>query len=96
MVTVYEKEATDYKAKMAQYDGNQGKVDDYLPSSGQGATYSRRKAPAQRKWTPTPTDENKRSDEWLGGSSPNGKPPKRSWKVKAAKTVIPDGDSESS
>jgi hypothetical protein len=42
-----------------------------------------------RKWTPTPTDDNRRSDDWLR-SSPVGK--KRSWKVKSAKTAIPAPD----
>ena len=74
-----------FKARRAQGDGdgNLGKVDDFV-CFDQDATRrspggaSPTKSPTARKWKPTPTLENRRSDEWLGSPTP----PKRSWKVK--------------
>jgi hypothetical protein len=74
-----------YKGRRSQTDGNLGKVDDFV-NSGQGsATFSPRSPTATRKWKPTPTDENRRSDEWLG--SPNKT--RRSWKVKETPSQAP-------
>jgi hypothetical protein len=70
-----------YKKNLYGND-NGGKVDDYLPSRKSSSQ-------TQRKWKPTPTAENQRADDWLGGS-PAAK--KRSWKVKSIKPVIPDPD----
>lgn len=78
-----------FKARRAQGDGNLGKVDDFV-NSDQAASSPRRSATnSPRKWKATPTDENRRSGDWLG-SSPTGA--KRSWKVKSVKPVVPDLD----
>jgi hypothetical protein len=82
-----EQEVAAFKARRATYE-NDGKVDDFV-CSGQSKVSPRRSV-TEKKWKPTPTTENARSDDWLG--SPSTK--KRSWKVKEIKIVIPDPDAE--
>jgi hypothetical protein len=79
-----------YKARRASNEGDVGRVDDWA-SSGQDPVSPRKSQTGAKKWAPTPTDDNKRADDWLG-SSPVGK--KRSWKVKSIKTVIPGPDAD--
>jgi hypothetical protein len=74
-----------YKARRASNEGDVGRVNEWA-CTDQGVVSPRKSVNSPRKWTPTPTDDNRRSDDWLG-SSPVGK--KRSWKVKSAKTAIP-------
>eukprot|EP00934_Nitzschia_sp_Nitz4_P001581 Nitzschia sp. Nitz4//scaffold53_size117307//52616//52885//NITZ4_003768-RA/size117307-processed-gene-0.156-mRNA-1//-1//CDS//3329554199//1581//frame0 len=79
-----------FKARSVQTEGNSGKVDDYVNVEQSPRRISSSASP--RKWKPTPTDENRRSDEWLGHGSPCGK--KRSWKVKEIQAVVPDLDQD--
>jgi hypothetical protein len=83
-----EQEVAAFKARRANVDGNGGKVEDFVCSDK--SKVSPRRSSTEKKWKPTPTAENARSDDWLG--SPSTK--KRSWKVKEIKTVIPDPDAE--
>ena len=83
-----EEEFAAFQARRKNYELDKSKPDDFV-CSGQGAPVSPRKsATTQRKWNPTPTDENRRSDDWLGGS-PTGQKPRRSWKVKEVKDAVP-------
>ncbi len=75
-----------FKARRAQGEGNLGKVDDFVCSDQARASPSRSATSSPRKWKPTPTDENRRTDEWLGSPSTA----KRSWKVKSIKPVVPE------
>jgi hypothetical protein len=77
-----------FKARKAMYDGSDGRVDDFVCQNQSKVSLSR--SSVEKKWKPTPTVENARSDDWLG--SPATK--KRSWKVKAIKTAMPDPDAE--
>jgi hypothetical protein len=80
------KEIEAYHEARNQLEPERGRPGDFLPSSGM--CISPRKSPVKPKWRATPTEENKRPDEWLG--SPNTK--KRSWKVKEIKPIIFNGD----
>jgi hypothetical protein len=86
-----QEEIDDLKARRVSYEGHAGKVDGWA-TPGQDSKESPVRSPASRKWKPTPTDENRRSEEWIGTGSPMGK--KRSWKVKSIKpaVVVPDLD----
>jgi hypothetical protein len=67
-----------FKQRRSQTDGDVGRVDEFV-SADQGKPSPRRSsAGSPRKWKPTPTDENRRSDEWLGSPTKG----RRSWKVK--------------
>eukprot|EP00339_Tiarina_fusa_P007428 CAMPEP_0117026590 /NCGR_PEP_ID=MMETSP0472-20121206/19530_1 /TAXON_ID=693140 ORGANISM="Tiarina fusus, Strain LIS" /NCGR_SAMPLE_ID=MMETSP0472 /ASSEMBLY_ACC=CAM_ASM_000603 /LENGTH=94 /DNA_ID=CAMNT_0004733631 /DNA_START=119 /DNA_END=403 /DNA_ORIENTATION=+ len=88
-----EQEIAAFKARRANAEGNAGKVDEFLPGSGQDSFASPTRSPRRTsaegdrlrsKATPTRV-----CDDWLG-ASPTGK--KRSWKVKSIKDVIPDPD----
>lgn len=81
-----------FKARRASQEGNVGKVDEWVSPSQVPTNGSPSRSPTGRKWKPTPTDENRRSDEWIGTGSPTGKT--RSWKVKSSppKPVVPDLD----
>jgi hypothetical protein len=84
-----EQEIAAFKARKALYEGNDGdKVDDFVNTDQ--AKASPRRCSTEKKWKPTPTTDNARSDDWLG--SPSTK--KRSWKVKSISAVIPDPDAE--
>jgi hypothetical protein len=86
-----EQEITAFKARTRAamyYEGNDSsKVDDFV-CQDQGVQISRRprRISKEKKWTPTPTAENARSDDWLGIPSTK----KQSWKVKSTRAVIPD------
>mmetsp|Transcript_144303 Transcript_144303/g.204059 ORF Transcript_144303/g.204059 Transcript_144303/m.204059 type:complete len:96 (-) Transcript_144303:210-497(-) len=87
-----QEEIAAFKARLVNAEGDAGKVDDFLPGSGQESFVS---SPRGRSSTSsdrfrskaTPTSVN---DDWIGGGSPTGK--KRSWKAKSIKAVIPDPD----
>ena len=67
------------------------KPSEFLPSTGMvKKTASMFDSPKKKTWNPTPTDENRRSGEWIGGSPSMG-PNKirRSWTVKK-EIVTPD------
>jgi len=87
-MTWSEEEIAAFKARRAQGEGNQEKVDDFVNSDQAKASPRRSAAGSPRKWTPTPTDDNKRSDDWLG--SPGAA--RRSWKPKSTKPVVPNLD----
>jgi hypothetical protein len=71
-------------------EGDTNRIDEYLPSANPyGASPRKKKEPA-RKWKPTPTTENQRPDEWMGG----GVTKQRSWKVKSISVKAPTSDSE--
>ena len=85
-----EEEIAAFKARRSQGEGSLGKVDDYVNGAQSKFDSPRRSATSSpRKWKPTPTSENKRTDDWLGAS-----PTKvtRSWKVKSTKPVVPNLD----
>ena len=73
--------------------------DEYLPSSQQGETYGlspfNEKNRTLRKFKTSPSDENRRPDGWVGGFSPMGDKPRRSWKVKAIRDAIPQPNLDS-
>lgn len=79
-----------FKARMHQGEGNVAKVDDFVNQAQEQQSPRRSLTNSPRKWNPTPTDENRRSDDWIGTGSPTGK--KRSWTVKSVKPVIPNMD----
>jgi hypothetical protein len=83
-----EQEIAAFKERKAMFEGNDGKVDDFV--SQDQSKVSPRRSSNVKKWKPTPTAENARSDDWLG--TPSTK--LRSWKVKKTKTVVPDPDAE--
>jgi hypothetical protein len=76
-----------FKARRAQGEGNLGKVDDFVCADQARSSPTRTSFSGTRKWKATPTDENRRVDDWLG-ASPTGQ--RRSWKVKSVKPVVPD------
>mmetsp|Transcript_56154 Transcript_56154/g.162687 ORF Transcript_56154/g.162687 Transcript_56154/m.162687 type:complete len:89 (+) Transcript_56154:88-354(+) len=77
-----------FKARRSQGEGDLGKVNDFV-SADQAAQVSPSRSPTARKWKPTPTDENRRSDEWLGSPTKG----RRSWKVKeVVKPNVPNLD----
>ena len=84
--TASQKDIQAYHQARKEWEPEIGRPNEFLPSSGM-VSPSRTKV-EKKKWKPTPTEENKRPDDWLGGSSPNRK--KRSWKVKEIKPIILD------
>ena len=68
-----------FKARRRQGEGDVGKVNDWVCADQQPV--SRKSFGTTRKWQPTPTEENRRCDDWLGGG---GGKPRRSWKVKGS------------
>lgn len=79
-----------FKARSSQYEGNTGKVEDFVNAAQGPASPRTSLTGSPRKWKPSPTAETRRSNEWVGHGSPCGK--KRSWKVKSIKPVVPDLD----
>ena len=76
-----------FKARRSQGEGSIGKIDDFVNAAQSGVSSSRSSiGGTPRKWNPTPTDENRGTDDWLG--SPGTA--KRSWKVKSTKQVLPN------
>jgi hypothetical protein len=86
-MTWTQEEIDAFKARRAQGEGNLGKVDDFVCADQARSSPTRSSTSSPRKWKATPTDENRRSDDWLG-ASPTGQ--RRSWKVKSIKAVVPD------
>ena len=78
--------------KVAGQDGSTSRIDEYLPGSEPVGYGGRTKT--TKKWTPTPTAENSRPNDWVGSPGRNNQ--RRSWKVKspAAKPVLNDSDDE--
>ena len=74
-----------FKARRTQTEGDLGKVDTFVNAAQEiYASPTTTRSPLTRKWKPTPTDENRRSDDWLGS------PPitKRSWKAKSPVSTL--------
>jgi len=85
-MTWSQEEIDAFKARRAQGEGNLGKVDDFVCNEQTRSSPTR--SSTARKWNPTPTEENRRVDEFIGAGSPMGK--KRTWKVKSTKPVVPN------
>jgi hypothetical protein len=75
------KEIDAYHQARKEWEPVMGRPDEFLPLSN--PTISPRKSAVKAKWQPTPTEENRRPDEWLASEGSSGVPPKkRSWKSK--------------
>jgi hypothetical protein len=76
-------------------EGDSNRVDEYLPGCDpSGSSFGRQKKGPKKKWTPTPTEENARPDEWLGSPGRT----RRSWAPKSPSSfkppVVHDSDEE--
>jgi hypothetical protein len=86
-----EKAVAQYRKMQDMDAANRGfGQDEFLPSSNPNSPH--KTTAAKKKWKATPTDVNKRPDEWLGGSSPTK--PRRSWKVKVITEPNEDEEEE--
>ena len=84
-MTWTQEEIDAFKARRAQGEGNQGKVDDFV-NGDQATTLSPTRSP--RKWgSSTKTERTSYHDDWLGSPQKG----RRSWKVKeTSKPTVPD------
>ena len=96
MSTWNKKEMSEFNERRKNHDLDIGaSPNEYLPSSGQGSTQGlspfNAKNHSPRKFKTTASDENRRPDAWVGGfGSPGGEKPRRSWRVKSIREVIPE------
>ena len=84
-----EQEIAEFNQKRREWEAELGRPNEYLPSSDLYEVSPRKKA-VKPKWRATPTEVNKRPDEWLGGGCVTKK--KRSWKVKECPVLDLDGE----